>query len=292
MAKGGEMNTEDALQQQLAAVARDAPPKLASFALWLIDHLPKVAFSSIRGVAAQAGTNPNTVTRLAQRLGFSGFDAFRAEVRQALAPSTAPYGQRAQALRNRPGTEIWDEALQTNLENLTSFFQPAGLARLEHCINPLLSARRVHAVGVRSCLSVAHYLAYAGAMAFDNFAEFPAMPGAIMDQMSTTTPNDIVVAITYAHYSAEVVRACQVARLRGARVLAITDSHASPIAEDAWQVLKIPMNGPQLMPSLSTAFVAVELLLAAMAARSDRAAENIAKHEARIRDYGGYIALK
>ena len=81
-------------------------------------------------------------------------------------------------------------------------------------------------------------------------------------------------------------------RLRGARVLAITDSHASPIAEDAWQVLKIPMNGPQLMPSLSTAFVAVEVLLAAMAARSDTAADNIAKHEARIRDYGGYIALK
>ena len=144
------MSTEDALQQQLATVARDAPPKLASFALWLIDHLPNVAFSSIRGVAAQAGTNPNTVTRLAQRLGFAGFHAFRAEVRQALAPSTAPYGQRAQALRNRPGTEIWDEALQTNLENLTSFFQPSGLTRLEDCIDPLLGARRVHVVGVRS----------------------------------------------------------------------------------------------------------------------------------------------
>lgn len=97
------------------------------------------------------------------------------------------------------------------------------------------------------------------------------------------------MAITYEHYSVEVVRACQVARARGARILAITDSYTAPIAEGAWQVLEIPMAGPQLMPSLSTAFAAVEFLLTAMAARSATAAGNITTYEERIREYGGYI---
>jgi DNA-binding MurR/RpiR family transcriptional regulator len=285
------MATEDTLQERLAQIARNGTPKVASFARWLIENLHSVAFSSVRSLAREAETNPNTVTRLAQALGYDGFDALRSEVRAAVSPAASRYGDRAQALRNRTDTEIWTEALHTTQQNIERFFTPNGLKKLEACVDPLLNARRVHAIGVRSCLSIAHYFSYAGGMAFDNFAEFPSMPGSIMDHMSRTSDEDIVVAITYEHYSVEVVRACQVARARGARILAITDSYTAPIAEGAWQVWQIPMAGPQLMPSLSTAFAAVEFLLTAMAARSSKAAENITTHENRIREYGGYISV-
>lgn len=286
------MATEDTLQERLAQVAREGAPKLASFAHWLIENLPLVAFSSVRSLAKEAETNPNTVTRLAQALGYDGFDALRADVRAAVSPAASRYGDRAQALRNRTDTEIWNEALQTTQQNIEHFFTPNSLKKLEACVDPLLTARQVHAIGVRSCLSIAHYFSYTGSMAFNNFAEFPSMPGSIMDHMSLTSDEDIVVAITYEHYSVEVVRACQVARARGARILAITDSYTAPIAEGAWQVLKIPMAGPQLMPSLSTAFAAVEFLLTAMAARSSTAAGNITNYEDRIREYGGYISTE
>lgn len=118
----------------------------------------------------------------------------------------------------------------------------------------------------------------------------PSGPGAILDQISGTGPEDIVVAITCEHYSAEVVRACQVARERGARVLALTDAPTSPIATGAWKVILLPMVGPQLIPSLTGAFLVVEMMLAAMAAKSDRAAERIAGFEKRVARIGGYFA--
>ena len=277
------------IRQLLIGVVEDGTPTLSSFAAWILDHLNDVAFQSIRGLATMAEVNPNTVTRLARELGYDGYEAFRQDVRSLLNRPRSQYSDRAQALSQKTGSDIWQEALFSSWTNVETLFTREALATLDECVDPLLEAKKVYSLGVRSCFSIAHYFSYAGAMAFDNFVHVPAMPGAILDQISRATPDDIVVAITYEHYSSEVVRACQVARDAGARVLALTDSYQSPIAIGAWKVIRLPMSGPQLMPSLTTAFITCELLLSAMTARSESAAENVAKFESAISQYGGYF---
>ncbi|WP_343115659.1 MurR/RpiR family transcriptional regulator [Ostreiculturibacter nitratireducens] len=281
--------SQDNLRDRLGRIAAEGTPTVSAFAAWVLDNFTDVAFLSIRRLAERAGVNANTVMRLSRELGYDGFDAFRAEVQSVLQQRAASYGERAQALFNRSGPEIFGEVITASRANAEAVFSAEGLEQLESCIAPLLSARRVYAVGVRSCYSIAHYFSYVGNMAFPNFVEVASLPGSILDQVSRSGPEDIVVAITYEHYSTEVVRACQVARDCGARILAMTDSHSSPIAAGAWKVLRLPMAGPQLMPSLASAFTVVEMLLAGMAARSETAAENIAAFERRISSFGGYL---
>jgi DNA-binding MurR/RpiR family transcriptional regulator len=283
------MKIEENIRQRLAGVTQSGPPKLASFARWMLDHLHDVAFQSTRGLAQQAGVDPNLVGRLARELGYEGYDAFRIDVQQIVQTQGQSYEARARALRNRPDSAVYAEVAAASRDNIERVSSGAVLAEIDQCIDPLLTARRVYSVGVRSCYSIAHYLAYVGSMAFDNFIPVPAVPGEILDQISQSGPEDVVIAIAYDHYSAEVVRACQVANACGARVLALTDSHASPIALGAWKVIPLPMAGPQLLPSLNTAFLAVELILSAMAARSPDAAGNIARYEDRISRFGGYV---
>jgi DNA-binding MurR/RpiR family transcriptional regulator len=284
----GFMEQPDVIRRQLADLCAQGTPALRSFAAWLLDNMPLVAFNSIRGLAKQAAVNPNTVTRLAKELGYTGFDAFRSEVQSALQTPAESYAERARALRSRSGNDAFAAVIDANYQNSASIFSAETLELLESCIDPLLDARKIHSVGVRSCYSIAHYFSYVGGMAFENFVDLPSLPGAIADQMSQVGPQDIVIAITYEHYSAEVVRACEIARSNGARVLALTDSYASPIAIGAWKTLRLPMAGPLFMPSLNSAFLAVEMLLVGMAARSDGAAEKVAAFEARVRRFGGY----
>lgn len=283
------MKKEEKLRASLREMAQSGPPKLAHFALWLLDHLEQVAFASIRGLAQQAGVDANLVSRLARELGYDGFDAFRSDVQMIVQRRGGlSYGHRARALRDNDLPDLYAKLIAASRENIETVTSPDSLAQIDACVQPLLGARRVYTLGVRSCYSIAHYLSYVGGMAFDNFEQVPAVPGAILDQMSATTPDDIVIAITYEHYSAEVVRACQVAQECGARILALTDSYASPVAANAWRVIRLPMVGPQLMPSLNSAFLAVELILAAMTARSEGAADNVARYEERITRFGGY----
>jgi len=283
-----KMTKKEVLCQDLAKIAAEGTPALRGFAHWVLSNLPLVAFSSIRGLADHAAVNPNTVTRLAVELGYTGFTAFRADVQAVLHDNTPTYGDRARALRNRSGQDVFSEMVAAHRENATQLFSPDSLNLLESCVSPLLGARRIYSVGVRSCYSIAHYFSYVGGMAFPNFVDVPSMPGAIVDQVSNATADDIVVGITYAHYSAEVVRACQIAQSCGARVLALTDSYSSPIAVDAWKVMCLPKAGPQFMPSLASGFLAVELLLVAMAAQSEGAADKITAFEGRISQFGGY----
>ncbi|MBW0157581.1 MurR/RpiR family transcriptional regulator [Sedimentimonas flavescens] len=284
------MMSEEKLQSALRDLAQTAPPKLGAFALWLLEHWNDIAFNSIRGLAQKAGVDANLVTRTSRELGYEGYDALRADVQRLLQRGGATYGGRARALRNLPDADIFTQVLSASGDNLQRLSSPTLLETANDCIAPLLEARHVYSVGVRSCYSIAHYLSYVGGLTFDNFVPAPAAPGAILDQVSQSTPEDVVVAITYAHYSAEVVRACQIARECGARVLALTDAQTSPIALGAWKVICLPMSGPQLMPSLNSAFLTVELILAAMAARSDGAADRVARFEERIARFGGYMA--
>ncbi|MCW3780660.1 MurR/RpiR family transcriptional regulator [Defluviimonas salinarum] len=285
------MKSLEKLNADLTRIASEGTPALASFASWVLDHYAEVAFNSIRGLAEQAGVNSNTVIRLAKELGFDGYDAFRSEIQTALRSRTIDYSARAAALHNRTGTDVFSDLIAANRANAEVVFSAEMQSLLEGVIEPMLAARRVHSIGVRSCYSIAHYFSYVGGMAFGNFATVPAQPGAIMDQLSQVGPDDIVVAISFEHYSTEVVRACQIARDCGGRILALTDSHRSPIARGAWQVIPLPMAGPQFMPSLNSAFIVVEMLLAAMAARSGQAAQNVRDFEARIQRFGGYVRV-
>lgn len=283
------MKSLDELSRDLARISTEGTPTLARFAVWVQDHHAEVAFNSIRGLADIAGVNSNTVIRLAKELGYDGYDAFRADIQAAFRSRTIGYAARAQALHKREGRDLFSELIAANRTNADAVFSMEMQSLVNDMIGPMLSARRIHSVGVRSCYSIAHYLSYVGSIAFDNFATVPAHPGEIMDQLSRAGPEDIVVAITFAHYSTEVVRACQIARDCGARVVALTDGHASPIARGAWKVIPLPMAGPQFMPSLNSAFIVVEMIIAAMAAQSEGAATNVRQFEERIKQFGGYV---
>jgi len=282
------MGKDETLKERLSHVSVEGTPALRTFARWLLDNPSLVAFNSIRGLAKQAGVNPNTVTRMAKALGYASFDAFRADVQETLQTLAPNYGARAQTLRREHRDSAFSALMEAHRENTATLFSADILDTLNACIDPLLSARKVYVVGVRSCYAIAHYFSYVGGMAFANFADTPTLPGGIVDVMSQAASEDIVVGITYEHYSAEVVRACEIAQSRGARVLALTDSHASPIAVGAWKVVCLPMAGPHFLPSLNSTFSAVEMLLVGMAARSDHAAQRVADFEGRIRQFGGY----
>lgn len=278
------------LRECLCGIVGNGPPQLAAFATWILDNFQEVAFRSLRSSAQAANVNQNTAVRLAKALGYPGYDAFRSDVQSALREGLIPYSARARALKKNADGNTLQALREASNSNIAAAFSPEMHALLTTCATELLNARRIYCIGVRSCFSLAHYFTYVGAMAFTNVIHTPAEPGAIMDLVSQAGPQDIVIAITYAHYSTEIVRGTRIARECGARVLALTDSQASPIAQGAWKVIPMPMHGPHFIPSLSPSFAIVELLLSEMVLRASDAERRVQDFEERIMRFGGYVA--
>ena len=205
----------DDLRKALARQTRNAPPKVARLAGWALDHPQEMAFHSVRALAKRADVNANTVFRLAVALGFAGYDPCRRAFQAALRDRGGMYGSRAQQLRSAADGDGLTERIRDSAHaNVDALFDSENRDRIGQAVDMLMAARRIHTVGVRSCFSLAHYLAYTGRMAFDSFAPPLNEPGGIADAITETGPEDVVIPITFSLYSAEVVRAHETARAR------------------------------------------------------------------------------
>lgn len=282
------ITTIDALRARLRRIAAGSAPRVAGLAQWLLEHPEEIAFNSVRNLATRSGANANTVVRLAQALGFSGYDPCRRAVQDMLRKRADSYSTRAGALYDRPHDNVLFAIRRAGHRNLDSVFTPAAQQGIVAAADMMLTARQVHVIGVRSCFPVADYLGYTARMAFDNFGERAGAPGDIRDRIAATGPKDVVVSMTFAHYSVETIAAHDLARSRGAQTVAITDGPASPIARGADILLCPDMDGPQPLPSMLAAFALAEALVAAMVARSDSAQGNIARYEQRLIESGAY----
>jgi len=284
------MKTQAALKHAIGDIAATGPKALAKFAQWTLDNYSEIAFHSVRGLAQLAGVNSNTVIRLAKSLGYAGYDDLRQDVQNTLRQTDpVSYSDRAGALHMRPSQDIYADFLDSYQKNSSQLFEPASLDIIQASAKTLAQAEQVYTVGVRSCYSVAHYLSYVGSMAFPSFHRAPSEPGAIMDQLSRATSRDVLVAVSFSHYSTEVIRACEIAKSKGMQIIALTDSFSSPLAQSAAHVIELPMSGPQYMPSLHAAFIVADLLLTTLAAGSPSARENIKSFEHQILTFGGYV---
>ena len=278
------------LRAGLCKILEDGPRQLSVFAAWALDNYQEVAFRSLRSAARAASVNQNSAVRLAKALGYAGYAPFRNDIQTALRNGFVPYSARARALNESDDKNTWQELRAASEANIAAAFSPAMHALLATCAKELVAARRIYCIGVRSCFSVAHYFTYVGAMAFANVVHTPNEPGGIMDMVSQAGPEDMVIAITYEHYSWEVVRGVSIASDCGARVIALTDSMKSPIARGAWKVVPLPMEGPHFMPSLAPAFSIIELLLAEMILRAPAAEKRVQDFEHRISRFRGYVS--
>ena len=74
---------------QLSAEIAGLSPQLRLAGRYVLDHPNEVAVLSMRALAANAQVNPPTMMRLARRLGFDGYEDFRAVFQAPLVRSGA-----------------------------------------------------------------------------------------------------------------------------------------------------------------------------------------------------------
>ncbi|MEE4317205.1 MAG: MurR/RpiR family transcriptional regulator [Erythrobacter sp.] len=275
--------------RKMELLARSGAPSLRALAAWLADHPEEIAFHSVRGLAKAAGTDPNTVMRTTKAAGFSGFAEARKIVQLALKQENHGYVARADALRQTGSGRLLEAMAQAAQSNTRQVFSPALTATIEEIVPHLLSARQVHCIGVRMAYALAHYFTYRGGIAHAHVRPAPALPGLLLDSLIESGPDDVVIAISFAHYSTEVIRAAGVARERGARVLALTDRRDSPLAEGAWRVLLAPVEGPNVMYSIVGAMTIIEALLELMAAGDTASTARIEAFERGLLGMGAYM---
>jgi DNA-binding MurR/RpiR family transcriptional regulator len=216
---------------------------------------------SMRDLAAAAGADPASFTRLAKALGYPGWDALRAALTEARRPAqSAPFSGRTKARRGRnSGVMLVADKLEA---------EAAGLARISSdtvasAARTLQAARRIWIAGFRSCRSVAELLNYQLRLFRPDAVQLVGGSGPEDLDLGAFRASDTVIVIGFAPYSTASVFSARAAHRSGAALIAIADRAAAPMAEGADHLLLFEAAAsPGFFPSLTGAIAIAQSLAA------------------------------
>jgi len=268
----------DSVESFLAAVAAQyeaLPKRLKAVAKHIETNRSRMVVTRITDIARACEVQPSAVTRFAQRFGFSGYaelqELFRAAFSEKNAPA-ASYARRirdmvdAGRLRGDPGGTM-RQLLLANQGALEEFALQLDDRALKQAVALLHDAAEVYVVGVRRALPPAAYLVYLLQHTAMRVHHVSGLGGTFQGEMRSIRKGDLLVALSFAPYGKETRACARIARSRGARILAITDSALSPLAEGAAVTLLVKEASAFSFRSLSSTMLLCQGLFIALASR-------------------------
>jgi len=216
---------------------------------------------SMRDLAAAAGADPASFTRLAKALGYPGWDALRAALTEARRPAqSSPFSGRTKGRRG-PNSDVALVADKLEAE-------AAGLARISpdtvaRAARTLHAAQRIWIAGFRSCRSVAELLNYQLRLFRPDAVQLVGGSGPDDLDFGAFRAGDTVIVIGFAPYSTASVLSARAAHRSGAALIAIADRADAPMAEGADHLLLFEAAAsPGFFPSLTGAIAIAQSLAA------------------------------
>ena len=243
-------------------------PQFQVAARFLLDQPDEIAVSSMRSVAAKANVQSATLVRLAQHMGFSGWPELKALFVEWLRASPNRYAVRAKSLAAQPGPEeLFSELFRTQRSNIDAIAasNPASLLQAARLIE---KAKDVYIAGFRACHPIAFTLQYLYRFFRWNVTRLGGGDSSLEMGLRAMQRQDAVIVISFAPYSREALTVVQIARRKGCKIVAMTDSFASPLACNADVTILFSVQSPSFFPSIVSGIAAAEALVELLASRS------------------------
>jgi DNA-binding MurR/RpiR family transcriptional regulator len=260
------MSKRAAAPSPLAVLCNALPTRLQEVGQFVAANDFDATTRSMRELAAVAGADPASFTRLAQALGYSGRDELRHELIEARRPPPAtPFSERVTG---------WAKVVQRGSQDLEQLIELAlgtavsGLGRIEPS-SVAIAARALH--GSRRIWVAGEDL---------DFGAFRS--------------DDAVVVFGFAPYSRASVATARAARQVSSKLIAIADTPVAPMAEGADHLLLFEAAfSPGFFPSLTGAIAIMQALAAAAFAVGGASTRKCLKDsEARLAATSQYVAQK
>jgi len=204
-------------------------------------------------------------------------------------PNEVVIGSMRSLARRGKAADLASELFAVQRANLDA--TEAGVAPgLRQAARLLIRARHVHIAGFRASHPMAFFLFY-GYLPFRNTVSLLDLSATGLEaQMRAIEKGDAVVIISFAPYSSESLRVARSARDAGVRVIALTDSSASPLALDADEALVFSVSSPSFFPSIAAGVAVAEALLEQLVAEGgEDAVTRIDEAEASLFESGAYV---
>jgi DNA-binding MurR/RpiR family transcriptional regulator len=223
-------------------------PRLQQVAKYVLENPNDMALQTLAVIADRCDVQPSTIVRFAKTFGYEGAsdmqELFKDEMlTQAPSPSYSErirqFSRRASAAGALAPQDVLQEFADSNILALEHLKANVRKADLERSVEMLRSAHAVYIIGLRRSFPVAAYLVYALRHVGKPAHLLDGVAGMLTEQSTMLTSKDLLIATSFHPYARETVEIVNVAKEQKAKIIAITDSRLSPIANPADLVFEV-----------------------------------------------------
>jgi DNA-binding MurR/RpiR family transcriptional regulator len=255
------------LGQDLMRVQAEGSAAYQAIAEYLVRNPVRVTAWGIEELAENAGVSTATISRFVRDLGFRNYSAMRSQMANTMQSLLQPVEKlRSSIERKGGGAEELASGFEHALTNLRGTAQGVSATTMADVVKALSAAQTVYVMG----FGLSSHLAGILSLHLQPFCEHvvtvveyggtEVAAGRLVDVSS----KDVLVVLSFPRYAADVVKLTQYASDRKAKVVAITDSPVSPLAQAAHHTLFAPSTHEVLSSSLSAAVALIEALATAL----------------------------
>lgn len=188
---------------------------------------------SVRALAEKLKTDPATVMRIVQGLGFESHKDFKAYLHElAIANATSLQGMQASDSGDSNLIAQARKALEQDLQNLHVLRNTLDMERLAAVVERIHRARKILVLGGDMATTLVEFIDYKFTL-LGLPVVIAVNPGKTVHAVRSVGKRDVVIAISFRRGLRQTVEGLQRARANGAYCVGITDTFVSPIARFA-----------------------------------------------------------
>lgn len=262
----------DKLQEIMPTLSK-GHKKIAEF---IMERYDKAAFMTASKLGTIVGVSESTVVRFATELGFEGYPELQRALKEYTSNKLTTV-QRIDVMNDQlSGNDVYEKILNMDIDKIKKTLEEGDRDQFYKTVDTLCNAKNIYVIGARSAAVLARFLSFYFNMMFDNVKlVHTTSTSEMFEQILNIGENDIMIGISFPRYSTHTVKAFRYAHEQGAKVIAITDSTASPLAEYADNMLLARSDMVSFADSLVAPMSVINALIVAVGMRkSDYVVKN------------------
>ncbi|TQS71026.1 MurR/RpiR family transcriptional regulator [Ornithinibacillus gellani] len=232
-------------------------------AVYMLENPHSAPFLTVGKLAKMAGVSEATVVRFATFLGYKGYNELQQHMYDSVEKqlNTVERLQMSRSIYHKETEKGIYEIFEDDMANIQTTMETLDLGEFETAAHYLLEADRIFIACNRSAVSLGAFLHYYLKLIFDH-SEMVHSSESAFDSMYDLNEKDVVVGLSFARYTRSTVDIVSHAEKQDAKIIAITDSHLSPVTQFA----DVSLIASSKMPSFMDSFVAPLSLINALIA--------------------------
>ncbi|ATD63195.1 MAG: MurR/RpiR family transcriptional regulator [Janthinobacterium svalbardensis] len=247
---------------------------------YLLRNQMRVTALGIEELADSCQVSTATISRFARDIGQKNYSAMRSAMAETLQSLLQPVDKLRRTIQRRGrATSPVTESLEYAAANIAATSDALSPPAMQAVVRRLTRAKVVYVMGFGLSANLAGMLVQHLQPFCPHVVEVVGIGGSEVaaGHLVNLTAHDVLVVISLPRYTLDCIGLASFARDRGACIVALTDSPASPLAELADHALYAQSTHPVLPSSASTALAVIEALAVALMVSNKNNVEKAAR---------------